>query len=81
MDTGGLSVDKIKEQISKYQKELQDLKGKSVKTTGSAKTKLEAQIKDLQSKIADAKAKLEKLSSQGKGILDKGKGILGKFKK
>jgi chromosome segregation ATPase len=81
MDIGGLSVDKLKDQISKYEQEVKSLKEKAVKATGDAKAKIQAQIKDLQAKIADTKAKIEKLSSQGKDILGKGKDILGKFKK
>ena len=68
------NVDKIKEEISKWEKEVISLKEKAIKATGDAKAKIEAQIKDLKSKIA--KAKWEKLQSQGKGILDKGKDIL-----
>ena len=74
MDIKGFSVDKIKEQISKYEQEIKDLKEKAVKVTGDAKAKLEAQISLLKAKIADAKAKLEELK-------DKGKDILGKLKK
>jgi phage shock protein A len=74
MDIGGLSVDKIKEQISKYEQEIKDLKEKAVKATGDARAKLEVQISLLKARIADAKAKLEELKG-------KGKDILGKFKK
>jgi phage shock protein A len=71
MDIGGLSVDKIKEQISKYEQEIKDLKEKAVKATGDAKAKLEVQISLLKARIADAKAKLEELKGKGKDILDK----------
>ena len=74
-------IDRVKEEISKREQELRDLKALVAKATGDEKAKLEAQIKELQSKIDDVNAKWEKLQSQGKGILDKGKGILGKFKK
>ena len=51
------NVGKIKEEISKWEKEVISLKEKAIKATGDAKTKIEAQIKDLKSKITDAKAK------------------------
>ena len=47
--------DKIKEEISKWEKEVISLKEKAIKATGDAKTKIEVQIKDLKSKIAKAK--------------------------
>ncbi|MHB8280742.1 MAG: hypothetical protein ACYDIA_24330 [Candidatus Humimicrobiaceae bacterium] len=53
MDT----VDKIKEEMSKWEKEVISLKEKAAKATGDAKAKIEAQIKELKSKITDAKAK------------------------
>jgi phage shock protein A len=71
MDIKRLSVDKIKEQISKYEQEIKDLKEKAVKATGDAKAKLEVQISLLKARIADAKAKLEELKGKGKDILDK----------
>ena len=49
------NVDKIKEEISKWEKEIISLKEKAIKATGDAKVKIEAQIKDLKSKIAKAK--------------------------
>jgi predicted nucleic acid-binding Zn-ribbon protein len=64
----------LKNQVSKWEKQIKDLKGKAEKEAGPGKAKIEAQIKELQSKVDDAKARLEKLSS-------KGKGILGKFKR
>jgi len=67
-------IDRVKEEISKREQELRDLKTLVAKATGDEKAKLEAQIKELQSKIDDVNAKWEKLQSQGKGIL-------GKFKK
>jgi phage shock protein A len=51
------NVDKIKEQISKHEQEIKDLKAKALKATGDAKAKLEAQIKVLKSKIDDVNAK------------------------
>ena len=47
--------DKMKEEISKWEKEVISLKEKAIKATGDAKVKIEAQIKDLKSKIANAK--------------------------
>ena len=49
------NVDKIKEEISKWEKEVISLKEKAIKATGDAKAKIEAQIKDLKSKITNAK--------------------------
>ena len=53
MDT----VDKMKEEISKWEKEVISLKEKALKATGDAKVKLEAQIKEIKSKIDAAKTK------------------------
>ena len=68
--------DKIKEEISKHEQKIKDLKEKALKASGDTKANLEAQIKVLKSRVDAANAKWEKLQSQGKGILDKGKGIL-----
>ena len=75
------NVDKIKEQISKHEQKIKELKEKALKASGDTKANLEAQIKVLKSRVDAANAKWEKLQSQGKGILDKGKDILDKFKK
>jgi hypothetical protein len=50
-------IDRVKEEISKREQELRDLKALVAKATGDEKAKLEAQIKVLQSKINDVNAK------------------------
>ena len=50
-------IDRVKEEISKREQEIKDLKTLVEKATGDEKVKLEAQMKELQSKIDDVNAK------------------------
>ena len=50
-------IDRVKEEISKREQEIRDLKTLVAKATGDEKAKLEAQMKELQSKIDNADAK------------------------
>ena len=47
-------TDRVKEDISKREQEIRDLKALVAKATGDEKAKLEAQVKELQSKINNA---------------------------
>ena len=50
-------IDRVKEEISKREQEIRDLKTLVAKATGDEKVKLEAQMKELQSKIDNVDAK------------------------
>jgi len=72
MDLGNLSLDKLTDQVKKWEEELGSLKEKAESAMGDNKAEYEDRIKDIQSKIGGAKDKIE-------GLKGKGKDILGKF--